>query len=388
MTISLSAKNSNSNSIPGKELYARWIRPKDLSPLFSFLNSRSDFDLKEIAKSHLGFPIYQIDWGGGENKIMVWSQMHGNEATATLALIDLIDELVKACPDSWSENLKLRLILMLNPDGSELYQRRNALGIDLNRDAKTQASIETRAFFKSLEEFQPDWAFNLHDQRNIFTAGDSNLTATLSFLAPSPDMERSISPARIDSMKLCAQIHQDIEHLAEGHFGRYTDEFYPRAMGDNLMAMGIPNILFEAGAFPGDPHRSLARSLIYEGVKSAIDTILKASWQTQAIKNYEAIPENKQLMRDLIFRDVDLSGTRVDMALMLKQEGRPETNEWKETYLIDDIGDLSHLHGLLDLEADKVESTLSHFDIGALAHFKIIKGSLEYNFIDGVLQEH
>ena len=29
--------------------------------------------------------------------------------------------------------------------------------------------------------------------------------------------------------------------------GRYSDEFYPTAVGDYLMAQGIPNVLFESG---------------------------------------------------------------------------------------------------------------------------------------------
>ena len=71
---------------------------------------------------------------------MLWSQMHGDESTATMALADIFRFLVEAPGDSLRERLRNRLTIvfipMLNPDGAEVFQRENAVGIDVNRDAR------------------------------------------------------------------------------------------------------------------------------------------------------------------------------------------------------------------------------------------------------------
>ena len=70
----------------------------------------------------------------------MWSQMHGDEPTATSALIDMFAFLQKNRDKKWvkkfEETLTIRAVPMLNPDGSELFQRRNLQGIDINRDAQ------------------------------------------------------------------------------------------------------------------------------------------------------------------------------------------------------------------------------------------------------------
>ena len=35
--------------------------------------------------------IYQVTAGTGPAKVLLWSQMHGNEATATMALFDIFN---------------------------------------------------------------------------------------------------------------------------------------------------------------------------------------------------------------------------------------------------------------------------------------------------------
>lgn len=72
---------------------------------------------------------------------MLWSQMHGNESTATMALFDLFNFL-EGKGDQYdtfrqllNSQLRLKFIPMLNPDGADVFKRRNALDIDLNRDA-------------------------------------------------------------------------------------------------------------------------------------------------------------------------------------------------------------------------------------------------------------
>ena len=73
--------------------------------------------------------------------------MHGDEPTATMALFDVfnffqandgLDEVKK----SILENLTIFFMPMVNPDGAEIYQRRNDYEIDINRDVMRQQTPE------------------------------------------------------------------------------------------------------------------------------------------------------------------------------------------------------------------------------------------------------
>ncbi len=374
-------------SRPTYPLNKRWIAPGDLLEFLETIKSDDQFTIELIGLSPMKFPIHTVSWGKGPTKVMAWTQMHGNEATATLAMMDFLQELKDGQHQDLKEQISLKLILMLNPDGAELYRRRNALAIDLNRDALQKSAPETQLFFHCLEAFAPDWAFNMHDQRNIFSAGESKRCASLSFLAPSAELSRAVTPERRRTMQLIAGIHEKIEAEAEGHFGRYTDEFYPRALGDNLMRMRIPNILFEAGAFPKDPTRLKARSLCKNAFKEGLALIANGSWQKYREEQYQNIPENKEKLRDLIFRNCNYKGSKVDLALMKKESADPKTGEWQILYIVNDLGDLRHLYGIEEFIGLEILSDAA-FDLEESANFTILGEEHKYHFEDGKLQEH
>ncbi|MDH4019480.1 MAG: M14 family zinc carboxypeptidase, partial [Xanthomonadales bacterium] len=50
--------------------------------------------LKEVGKSFLGRSIQMLTLGVGDDRIMFWSQMHGDEPSATPALLDIVDYLL------------------------------------------------------------------------------------------------------------------------------------------------------------------------------------------------------------------------------------------------------------------------------------------------------
>ena len=58
---------------------------------------------------------------------------------------------------------------MLNPDGAEAYTRVNAQGIDLNRDVIDVKALESQVLQQVLKKVNPQYCFNLHDQRTIFS---------------------------------------------------------------------------------------------------------------------------------------------------------------------------------------------------------------------------
>lgn len=371
------------NLIPVK----RWLRLSDLEQFFHAVKEAEALDCYQIGESEEGRALKAIRWGKGPLKILIWTQMHGNEPSATIALDHFIGTLLKEAPyKALNAKLSLLIIPMLNPDGAERFQRRNAFGIDINRDALAHSSAEMRSFQKILQDFKPDWAFNLHDQRSIFCVGHETHLATLSFLAPSADESRSINDKRQASMQLTAAIHHDICSLLPGHFGRYTDEFYPKALGDNLMKMGIANVLFEAGAYPNDPQREKAIELTQKGLESALIHIANESWQSFKIEQYDAIPENAKSKRDILFKAAQFKGCRLDIALQQVEVPIPERGDLELLYQITDIGDLSSLSGSLEWEGGILSSD-KDLGINQLAHFHY-RGSATYLFQNGNLQKH
>lgn len=172
----------------------RYILPQKL---FSYLQENYSDYISEVGKSVLGQPVYQFSIGNGPVNVLAWSQMHGNESTATLAMLDLLYSMDKntELKDRLFSKITLDFIFMLNPDGSEKWTRRNALDIDMNRDFLKESSPEIKILKKIAKEKKYDYALNLHDQRTIFTT-DGVHPATLSFLAPSFDQDRTLNENR------------------------------------------------------------------------------------------------------------------------------------------------------------------------------------------------
>ena len=128
--------------------------------------------------------IYRIDFGTGSFKILLWSQMHGNETTTTKAVFNLLQKINTENHANWLSFFTFTFLPILNPDGAEAFTRVNANAIDLNRDSKNLTQPESQTLRNVFNSLQPHLALNMHDQRSIFSAGPQPHTATLSFLAP------------------------------------------------------------------------------------------------------------------------------------------------------------------------------------------------------------
>src|SRR5215212_3764636 len=79
--------------------------------------------VEEIGKSMMGRPLRAITFGNGPTKVLLWSQMHGDEATATMALADILSWMTAGgnspVRDRMASALTVVLIPMLNTDGAE-----------------------------------------------------------------------------------------------------------------------------------------------------------------------------------------------------------------------------------------------------------------------------
>lgn len=288
------------------KLKGRRIVLEDIEPILKQL--KTPFELSKIGTSERGKNIYQVKIGTGPKKILLWSQMHGNESTGTKALFDLFKYLEQHLnnKDSFVDDLlstcTLVFIPMLNPDGSEAFTRVNANDVDLNRDAVALEAKESRLLRNVLDTFAPEFCFNLHDQRTIFNVEGFKNPATVSFLAPSIDVERTLTEGRKETMSVIVAMNQILQKLIPNHVGRYTDEFYPTATGDNFQKLGYNTILIEAGHYLNDYDREIVRKYNFYSILSGLNYLT----YTQKYTNYEPyfdIPNNGKQNYDVILRN-------------------------------------------------------------------------------------
>ncbi|WP_405382133.1 M14 metallopeptidase family protein [Maribacter sp. LLG6340-A2] len=282
-----------------KEVKGRYVHYDHIN---SFLKELpNSFKIELIGTSVRGEAIKSITYGHGPNRILMWSQMHGNESTTTKAVLDLLrclelnDELQKSCT--------LKIIPILNADGARDYTRVNANKVDLNRDAQDLSQPESVILKEQFNIFKPDFCFNLHDQRTIFNVGTTNKPATVSFLAPAFDADRNNSPSRKRSMQLIAAMNETLQDVIPGQIGRYDDGFNANCVGDAFQMKEVPTILFEAGHYPGDYSRELTRKYIFKALYKAITTIVNDVLDKYTVEDYEHIPENGKQFVDVIIHN-------------------------------------------------------------------------------------
>lgn len=275
-----------------KSLVGKWIHYSHISPLISELSTH--FDVQLLGKSELGTPIHSVQFGNGAKRILIWSQMHGNESTGTKAMFDLLN-CFKAYDSSSLEEISksctVLYIPMLNPDGALNYTRENANDIDLNRDAVALKAIESQILRQTLDDFNPQYCFNLHDQRTIFGVEGTKNPATISLLAPSEETTRTITSGRKATMNVIVAINDTLQQVIPNHIGRYTDEFYPTATGDVFQQLGHNTILIEAGHYPDDYERDVVRKFNFMALLSGLYHIATTSNYT-TYKPYFDIPNN------------------------------------------------------------------------------------------------
>lgn len=264
--------------------------------------SKDGLSISEIGRSVQGEPLYAFPLGQGKRNVLMWSQMHGNESTTTKAVWDLVNFMRSDHPlaKTLASRCRLMIVPMLNPDGARAYTRENFNGVDLNRDAHELSQPESRAIRNLFEDFGPDHCFNLHDQRNLFSAGKGGKPATVSFLSPASNEHRELTPNRETAMKIIAAMDARLGEMIPGQLGRFDDGFNANCIGDTFQSLGVPTILFEAGHFPGDHQRERTREFIFYALVEALRTIALDQIGDYGVEAYFGIPENEKLFFDIL----------------------------------------------------------------------------------------
>ncbi|WP_396634488.1 M14 metallopeptidase family protein [Maribacter sp. R86514] len=337
----------------------RRIKRNDIQPLIDKFSANAKFKVNTVGKSIGGKDLSLISIGTGETNVFLWSQMHGNEPTATQAIFDILNFFesadFKAEKDAILTNLTVHFLPMLNPDGAELYQRRNLLGIDINRDALRLQSPESQTLKRVRDSLNADFGFNLHDQSTYYNAERTEKPATISYLAPAYNYEKDINETRGNAMKIIVFMNDILQKYAPGQVGRYNDDFEPRAFGDNIQKWGTSTILIESGGFPEDVEKQEIRKLNYTSILSAIYTIAQKSYEAIDIDEYEKIPENDRKLFDLkiVGANYELMGNtyKIDIGMNQIEVDYPDHNSFWYSSRILDQGDLSTYYGYETLDA-------------------------------------
>lgn len=306
-----------------KSITGRYILPDTLNDYLHKLPSF--FTVSQVGRSVKDRPIYAVSFGQGKTKIMMWSQMHGNESTTTKALLDFFNIIGSKKGEVFDQNLIVNnareiaqskeidqvenwvqkslakctfyIIPMLNPDGSFLWTRNNANDVDLNRDAQDLSQPESQILRQAFDDFKPDVCFNLHGQRTIYGFEETGLPSVLSFLAPSADEIRGFPLSRKRSAHIISHIFTSLQTELAGHIGLYTDGFNRNCVGDAFQELGVPTVLFEAGHYPDDYEREVTRSYVFMALLYAVEAALDK--KEYAVATYLEIPEHTKCFCDL-----------------------------------------------------------------------------------------
>lgn len=262
------------------------------------------FQVEALGRSAEGRPLRHVAWGSGETGVLLWSQMHGDESTATMALADLFRFLGEHPDDPLVERLRrhvrLHFMPIVNPDGAARFQRRNAQGIDINRDARALATPEGRALHALRERLRPAFGFNLHDQQAGYRVGDSGRGTAVALLAPAFNEAREVDAPRARAIGVSVAIRAALEPYIAGHIAKWDDTFNPRAFGDLTAASGVATILVESGGIEGDAGKQRLRKLNFLALVAALDAIATGAHADMPHAAYEELPENGAVWPDLL----------------------------------------------------------------------------------------
>jgi hypothetical protein len=275
------------------------LRPAELLESVTALERRHPVALQvaEIGRSFQDRPIMMMTLGRGPVKIMLWSQMHGDEPSATPALLDIAEYLLSRAKEpevaQILDDVTLLMIPMLNPDGSESYSRRNAQGIDINRDALNLATPEGRLLKRIRDEHDPILGFNLHDQNRRTAVGDTGVLATNAVLAVSGDPEGTLTPERLRAKRACAAIIKALAPFMPGGMARYDEDWSPRAFGDNLTAWGTAVVLIESGGLPPGREMSELTRLNFVAILTVLRDFVRNDLADYDPELYELLPRNE-----------------------------------------------------------------------------------------------
>lgn len=144
----------------------------------SFSKSPLSWEVYDISEQDNN--IYLLELGPGGNTTMIFGAFHGDEQTG-FHLVTQLAEILAAKPDLISDQSRVILIPVLNPDGLLNRTRTNSNGVDINRNFPTKdwspdfkkkkynpgekpaSEKETRLAMSLIDQYKPDKIISIHD---------------------------------------------------------------------------------------------------------------------------------------------------------------------------------------------------------------------------------
>lgn len=366
----------------------RRFKHADIQAVVKKLKPEDGFTVKEVGRSIGGKEIYLVKIGNGSKKVLMWSQMHGNEPTATMALADIFAFFSQKNEfEEWKKHilndLTLYFIPMLNPDGADLFVRRNAVGIDLNRDASRLQCPESQTLKAVRDSLKPDFGFNLHDQGRNHSAGYKGFPATMSFLAPAYDYKKSINETRGNAILLISELHSLVSNYIPNQIGRYYDSFEPRAFGDNIQKWGTSTILIESGGYKGDWEKQTIRKLNFMTLLAAMQSISQKNYLKYNQSQYFNIPQNGSSMVELKLKNLKVRDYGreflVDVIYDRNEQNYEQDKKFYFQSRITEVGELFMYHGYDELDCTGMTAEMGKVYPETLRSYEEVK---QLNFKD------
>lgn len=338
----------------------RLFKHREILPLMQ-KHTASGLLKNEIAgKSVQGRSIHHLIAGKGKIKVLLWSQMHGDESTATMALFDLFnfltaDDQFNSFRKNVLSKLELHFVPMLNPDGAEIWTRRNSMNIDINRDAQNLATPEANILMNLGKTIKPKYGFNLHDQSTLYSVGDTREPATISFLAPAFNKAKDMNDVRSNAVKTIVNMNRALQTKIPGKVAKYDDTYDARCFGDQFQGMGISAILIESGGYPYDPEKQQIRKFNFYALITALESIANQSVAKEDVSEYWKIPDNNRSLYDLIIRNVKFLGEAKPVSLGIIRHHHVDTAGYKKMNYsghITKINGLEKSYGYQEVDAE------------------------------------
>jgi hypothetical protein len=348
-----------------QDITSRRFSQAEMLQWLESLRDKNLFAMTPVGKSAEGRTISLLTMGTGPTSVFLWSQMHGDESTATMALMDLL-RFLRQEPDhvvtrAILGKLHLLILPMLNPDGAERFQRRTAQAIDMNRDALALKTPEARILKETRDTYKPQFGFNLHDQDPRYSVGESHNVSAVALLAPAYDESRLDNPVRSSAKKVAATLAAVLHEFVPNNVSRYDDAFERRAFGDNIQKWGTSTVLIESGGWPGDSEKMFIRKLNCVALLTTLYSIAADQCQSADVKRYEQLPFNTKYLYDIVVRNVRLrSGdsvppVTVDVGINIDEEFNQRTRRGERVAKVVDVGDLQTYGAFQDVDGGGVD---------------------------------
>jgi len=104
-----------------------------------------------------------FDYTSGKLNMLVFAQQHGNEPSGKEGALLFVSQFVEGKNMELLKHVNFFIIPQVNPDGGDNFERRNAAGIDLNRDHLLLQAPESQAIQEVFRKYMPEVSVDIHE---------------------------------------------------------------------------------------------------------------------------------------------------------------------------------------------------------------------------------